>query len=239
MTTGLVLRELSGMAEFRAAEALQREVWGKGDQPDPADLMMVIQGAGGLVGGAFADGQLLGYVFGFPTRDPLVQHSHRLAVRPLARGTGLGVRLKRYQRDWCLARGITRVQWTFDPLRAVNAVLNIHRLAATSNTYLEDYYGEMEGINRGLASDRLLVDWNLESPVVAALAQGGKRPSRPATPVPLSLPEDLEQLARATPEHARDLRERLRDLLQTAFANGRSIVDFDRNERRYLLAGGA
>lgn len=234
--SGVVLRELSGMAEFRAAEALQREVWGQGDLPDPADLMMVIQAEGGLAGGAFAEGQLLGYVFGFPTRDPSIQHSHRLAVRPMARGAGLGVRLKRYQRSWCLARGITLIRWTFDPLRAVNAVLNVHQLAATSNTYLEDYYGEMEGINRGLASDRLLVDWHLEAPVVAALAQGGQRPLQPATALPLSLPKDLEQLTKTAPDKARDLRNRLRDLLQTAFANGRSIVDFDRNERCYLLA---
>ncbi len=234
--TDIALRELSGMAEFRAAEALQREVWGEGDLPDPADLMMVIQAAGGLVGGAFADGQLAGYVFGFPTRDPLVQYSHRLAVRPAARGAGLAVGLKRYQRQWCLAQGITRLRWTFDPLRAANAALNMHRLAATSNTYLEDYYGEMEGINRGLASDRLMVDWNLESPVVATLAQGGRRPSQPTVPVPLCLPQDLEQLAKTAPDQARDLRGHLRDLLRTAFADGYRIVDFDPAERRYLLA---
>ena len=234
--SGVVVRELSGMAEFRAAEGLQREVWGKDDQPDPADLMMVIQAEGGLVGGAFSDGQLLGYVFGFPTRNPSIQHSHRLAVRSVARGNGLSVRLKRYQREWCLTRGITRVLWTFDPLRAANAVLNIHRLAATSNTYLENYYGEMEGINRGLVSDRLLVDWDLESAVVTALAQDGKRPVRPVTPLLLSLPEDLEELAKTAPAQARDLRNQLRDLLQAAFADGQRIVDFDRNERRYLLA---
>ena len=52
--TDLTFRDLSGMAEFRAAEDLQRAVWGEGDQPDPADLMMVIQAEGGLIGGAFA-----------------------------------------------------------------------------------------------------------------------------------------------------------------------------------------
>jgi predicted GNAT superfamily acetyltransferase len=78
--TDVTFRDLSGMAEFRLAEDLQRQVWGEGDLPDPADLMMVIQAEGGLVGGAFVDGRLVGYVFGFPTRDPQVQHSHRLAV---------------------------------------------------------------------------------------------------------------------------------------------------------------
>jgi predicted GNAT superfamily acetyltransferase len=234
--TGVTLRDLSGMAEFREAEALQREVWGEGDLPDPADLMMVIQAEGGLAGGAFVEGRLMGYIFGFPTRDPGIQHSHRLAVLPEARGLGLGVRLKFYQRDWCLARGMTLVRWTFDPLRAVNATLNIHRLGATSDTYLEDYYGEMAGINSGLASDRLLVNWDLASPVVAALARGSERPPRPANPLALALPEDLGDLARVDPGRASDLRQGLREGLKAAFSNGRRIVDFDRAARVYLLS---
>lgn len=235
--TDVIFRDLAGMAEFRAAEALQREVWGEGDLPDPADLMMVVQAEGGLAGGAFAGGRLMGYVFGFPTRDPRVQHSHRLAVLPEARGLGLGVRLKFHQRDWCLAQGIARVRWTFDPLRAVNATLNIHRLGATSDTYLEDYYGEMAGINSGLASDRLLVDWDLSSPVVAALAGGGAGPARQATAMAPALPEDLGELAQRDPDAAAGLRRGLREALQAAFAQGRRIVDFDRVARRYLLSG--
>ena len=84
----------------------------------------------------------------------------------------LGVRLKLYQRRWGLERGITHVRWTFDPFRYVNATLNLHRLGATAATYLPDYYGEMAGINSGLGSDRLLVDWELGSHTVAALAEG-------------------------------------------------------------------
>lgn len=234
--TDITFRDLSGMAEFRAAEDLQREVWGEGDQPDPADLMMVIQAEGGLVGGAFVGGQLMGYIFGFPTREPQVQHSHRLAVLAQARGLQLGLRLKLYQRDWGLERGISRVRWTYDPLRPVNATLNIHRLGASCSTYLPDYYGEMAGINSGLASDRLMVDWDLASPVVAALAAGAPRPPLPCSPLPLSLPEDLESLFRDAPDTARALRMDLRHQLQTAFAAGRRIVDFDRKRRQYLLS---
>ena len=233
--TEVIFRDLAGMDEFRAAEALQREVWGEGDLPDPADLMMVIQAEGGLVGGAFDGGRLLGYIFGFPTRDPQVQHSHRLAVLPGARGLRLGVRLKLYQRDWGLRHGIARVRWTFDPLRLLNATLNVHRLGTTSNTYLPDYYGKMAGINSGLASDRLMVDWDLTSPAVAALAEGRPRPDQPATPLPLSLPEDLETLTRDAPDEARALRMGLRRQLQAAFSDGRRIVGFDRTSRHYLL----
>lgn len=234
--TDVTFRDLSGMAEFRAAEDLQRTVWGEGDLPDPADLMMVIQAEGGLVGGAFAGGRLLGYVFGFPTRDPKVQHSHRLAVLPEARGLHLGLRLKLYQRDWGLRHGISRIRWTFDPLRPLNAALNIHRLGATANTYLPDYYGEMAGINKGLASDRLLVDWDLADPVVSALAERRPRPSCTGSPLPLDLPTDLEALTREAPDQAQTLRLALRQALMDAFAKGQRIVDFDRASARYLLS---
>ncbi|MDZ7907351.1 MAG: GNAT family N-acetyltransferase [Gemmobacter sp.] len=180
------IRDLQGMAEFAQAEQLQRDVWGAGDAPDPADLMMVVQHEGGLVAGAFAEGRLLGYAFGFPTRDPLVQHSHRLAVRAEARGLKLGLRLKWYQHDWCAARGIARVRWTYDPLRLANATLNIAALGAEVSTYLPDYYGEMAGINAGTASDRLMADWHVGSPRVQASRAGQAvltcRPDRTGPP---------------------------------------------------------
>lgn len=234
--TDVAFRDLHGMAEFRAAEDLQRQVWGEGDQPDPADLMFVIQAEGGLVGGAWLDGRLMGYVFGFPTRDPQVQHSHRLAVLPQARGLGLGLRLKTYQRGWCLHHGIARVRWTFDPLRAVNASLNIHSLGAESDTYLPDYYGEMAGINAGLGSDRLLVDWDLASEKVAALAARMPGPATGGTSLPLALPEDVETLARTDPSRADALRRDLRAHLQDAFAHGQRITGFDRETRCYILS---
>ena len=233
--TDVIFRDLSGMGEFFAAEALQRAVWGTGDMPDPADLMMVIQAEGGLVGGAFVEGRLMGYVFGFPTRDPKIQHSHRLAVLDSARGLGLGVRLKLYQREWCLERGIDLVRWTFDPLRSRNAALNFHRLGTQSESYLVDYYGEMEGINRGLASDRLLVDWHLASPRVAALAEGRAAPPPDGTPMALRLPRDLDALIASDAAAANALRLELRAELQAALGRGQRILGFDKEARSYLL----
>ena len=233
--TDVTFRDLSGMAEFRAAEDLQRQVWGEGDMPDPADLMMVIQAEGGLVGGAFVDGRLAGYVFGFPTRDPQAQHSHRLAVLAQTQGMGLGVRLKLYQRDWCLARGITHVRWTFDPMRVINASLNIDRLGAQSSTYLQDYYGEMAGINTGMGSDRLLVDWNLADPWVDARASGAAGLPDRGVPLAVALPDNIEQLTADNPMQAEGLRLALRGALQSAFAAGGKIIGFDRKARVYLL----
>ena len=231
------IRDLQGMAEFRAAEDLQRRVWGEGDVPDPADLMMVIQHEGGFVAGAFADGRLLGYAFGFPTREPGVQHSHRLAVLPEARGLKLGLRLKWYQHDWCAARGIALVRWTYDPLRIANATLNIAALGAEVSTYLPDYYGELGGINAGTASDRLLADWHVGSPRVLA-CRDGRNPlteTEQARARRVALPENFEALLATAPAEAQAARLAMRETLTAAFAEGWSIRGLDRATGAYLL----
>lgn len=230
--SGFEFRDLSGIAEMNAAEELQRLVWGRDDTPDPADLMMVIQHEGGLVAGAFQDGRLMGYVFGFPTREPGVQHSHRLAVHPEARGSGLGLKLKWHQRDWCLARGINLVRWTYDPLRVVNANLNINRLGGVASTYLKDYYGEMSGINQGAPSDRLLVNWLLDSERVsnrirADFEQGDS--------VRIAIPENFDMLLKTNRDVAISERMRVRDLMMCHFQDGYEVRDFDNTTREYIL----
>lgn len=231
------IRDLQGMAEFAQAEQVQRDVWGAGDAPDPADLMMVVQHEGGFVAGAFADGRLLGYAFGFPTRDPLVQHSHRLAVRAEARGLKLGLRLKWYQHDWCAARGIALVRWTYDPLRLANATLNIAALGAEVSTYLPDYYGEMAGINAGTASDRLMADWHVGSPRVQACRAGQAvlTPDQIAQARRVPILPGFETLLDTAPAAAQTARLQMRAALTTAFAEGFVIRGLDRDSGEYLL----
>ena len=232
-----VIRDLQGMAEFLAAEDLQRDVWGPDDKIDPGDLMMVIQAEGGLAAGAFVADRLIGYVFAFPTVTPGVQHSHRLAVRAEARGLGLGLKLKLYQADWCLQRGIRHVRWTYDPLRLPNAALNIGRLGATAVTYHRDYYGEMGGINAGTASDRLLVDWRLDGDRYARCRAGEAMltAEEMATARRISLPADFGGLLKTAPDAARVERFRVREEIEAAFAAGFVIVGVDAREPAYLL----
>lgn len=231
----LTFRDLKGMDEFREAEALQREVWGEDDTPDPADLMMVIQHEGGLVAGAFQGDRLLGYVFGFPTTTAGVQHSHRLAVRAEARGLKLGVRLKWFQHDWCAGRGIHLVRWTFDPLRLTNATLNIATLGAGVRTYLADYYGQMAGINAGTASDRLLAEWRIGAPEVAAARAGQGGPPSGNVVRRVAIPPDFERLLAEDPAAANAARQVMREALTAAFARGEAIAGLDRATGEYLL----
>ena len=234
----MILRDLSGMEDFFKAEQLQRDVWGADDTEDPAVLMMVIQHEGGLVAGAFEGERLVGYIFAFPTREPHVQHSHRLAVHPDARGRSLALRLKRYQRDWCLARGISLVRWTFDPLRHTNAHLNIARLGAEVSTYHPDYYGVMKGINAGLPSDRLRADWHLDSERARACAAW--EPGMMSLPLPgdgLRVPilRDLDGLLAEDYSAALAARMRVREALSSAFATGHAILHYDPGSYAYLL----
>lgn len=231
----VIIRDLSGMAEFLAAEDLQRLVWGAGDTEDPADLMMVIQHEGGLVAGAFQGERLVGYVFAFPTREPTIQHSHRLAVHPGMRGAGLALRLKRYQRTWCLDRGISLVRWTFDPLRRTNAHLNIGRLGATVRTYHRDYYGEMKGINAGLPSDRLLAEWSVGAPHVVSLAEGRAPHDEPRRVQRVTIPADIDDLLARDPERALAERLRVRQELTALFSSGHTISGFDNDASAYLV----
>lgn len=238
--SGIVIRPLSGMDEFLAAEALQRIVWGEGDTEDPGDLMMVMQNEGGLVAGAFRAGDLIGYVFGFPTRDPRVQHSHRLAVHPAARGGGLAVRLKFFQRQWCLSHGISLVRWTFDPLRHTNAHLNTGRLGARCSTYHVNYYGEMKGINAGLPSDRLLAEWHLHDDRVERLAaaQAGNLPppaQDSAAMTRVQIPANFEALMAGDAALALSERLRLRAELSGLFESGHEIAGYDAGTCCYLL----
>jgi predicted GNAT superfamily acetyltransferase len=232
--TAIIIRDLEGMGDFLAAERLQSDVWGPGDKVDPADLMMVIAAEGGLAAGAFRDGVMLGYVFAFPTVTPHIQHSHRLATIPIARGLGLGLALKWYQRDWCLQRGIRHVRWTFDPLRHVNASLNIARLGATAETYYPNYYGDMAGINEGVPSDRLLVDWHLEAASVQRRA-AMERPTEDLVGIRLPIVADFGQLVIDDPGKALQLRISLREALMARFAEGYRITGYDADEMAYVL----
>ncbi|MFA8385068.1 MAG: GNAT family N-acetyltransferase [Pelagibaca sp.] len=224
--TDLVLRDLASLAEMKASEAFQRSVWGADDPPDNSDMLLAIQHEGGLVAGAFDNDRMVAFLFGFPTSDPAAQHSHRLGVHPDWQGQGLGLRMKLYQKDWCLARGITCVRWTYDPARRANAVLNIHRLGATARTYYRDYYGVMEGINAGVPSDRLLAEWDLTRPVDAKVTPTGTVP----------IPADFAKLTADDPGDALSERLRIRVALESAFADGFQIAGFDRTQNAYLLA---
>ena len=160
----IVFRELRTAAELAPMPALESRVWGGHGELVAVNMLVATISEGGMAIGAFDGDRLVGSVYGFATHDPHVLHSHYLAVDPDYRGSGLGVALKHHQREWCLANGRTAMRWTFDPLQLGNAHLNLRSLGAIGAQYHVDLYGPMGGINGGLPSDRLVVEWNLVEP---------------------------------------------------------------------------
>jgi len=163
------IRHLASLEEYRACADLQRTTWGENfADVVPGSLLQVSQKVGGLLAGAFKGTSLIGFVYSlFGTYENEVSHwSHMLAVHPAERGHGLGRHLKLFQRHELLKRGIRTVFWTFDPLVAANAHLNLNRLGAGVDRYVPNMYGDETGspLHAGGETDRLIVRWDLDSP---------------------------------------------------------------------------
>lgn len=170
------LRHLRSRDELAACVELQKRTWGEEfTECVPASILQVSQKIGGMLGGAWEGGRLVGFVYsliGFQEGQP-AHWSHMLAVDPDARGQGLGRRLKLFQRSELLKRGVTRVFWTFDPMIARNAHLNLNRLGARVVGFVPNMYGEATGspLHDG-PTDRLVLRWDLDSQGVRWAVEG-------------------------------------------------------------------
>ena len=158
------LRPLTSLDD---ADAILRVMMATWQEAIPRETIRALAGSGNVPWGAFDGDELIGYVLGWAavsTVDGLHEHSHMLAALPDRRHVGVGYALKLAQRASCLDRGIHLVRWTFDPLVARNAHLNINKLGATCDLFHRDYYGQMpDAINAGDRSDRLVVRWSLDA----------------------------------------------------------------------------
>jgi predicted GNAT superfamily acetyltransferase len=161
------LRDVDDLAGCRAVVDVQIAVWGHDAETVPASLLSASIKRGGLLVGAWDAGRLVGFVWSMPgwRGGQPTQWSHMLGVRPEARGRGLGEALKRAQRERALAAGVDLIEWTFDPLQAANAHLNLSRLGAIVSEYRVNAYGEMAGpLHRGTPTDRLIAAWWIRRP---------------------------------------------------------------------------
>ena len=166
------IKLLKTLDEMRVAVELQKTFWGNDlESIIPAHMLFSIASYGGHVLAATDGTLMVGVLIGFlgtnmeetarPAMANLQMVSKRMVVLSEYRGQGVGYRLKLAQRDATIQQGVRLVTWTFDPLMALNAHLNIRKLGAISHRYLEDYYGTSdEGRLATLgSSDRLQVEW--------------------------------------------------------------------------------
>lgn len=240
-------RPIDDQAGYRACVEVQRATWGEEFAGlVPPSVLMVARKIGGLLAGAYGrEGELVGFVFGMAgLREGRPIHwSHMLAVRPGARGAGLGRRLKLHQRERLLERGVEVALWTYDPLVSRNAHLNLNRLGAVVTAYEQNLYGTETNspLHEGAGTDRFVVRWELESertrravqgerPVAATdwadtpvvkpdgdrgdgRASAGDLRLPSADRVVVEIPADVQALRRTDPERARRWRRLTRAAL--------------------------
>src|SRR6516225_3790556 len=161
--TQMLIRPLTTFDQFEKCVELQREAFGSAERDlQPARLYRVQSLIGGLVLGAFDGDRLVGFNNCMPgIRDGKPYwHSHMLAVATEYRDAGIGSQLKLEQRAAALERGITLIQWTFNPLQAKNAYLNIEKLGVIVRRYEVEVYGP-QSLGQ---TDRLIAEWWLDKP---------------------------------------------------------------------------
>jgi predicted GNAT superfamily acetyltransferase len=230
------------------------EVWG--NVGVGSEVLSVTQKYGGVVLGAIAKGRLLGFLYAFLGRyhGRVIHWSHMMAVDKHHRDMGLGFRMKLVHRELALQAGIKSICWTYDPLQSRNAALNIARLGVRVEEYLPDCYGCFPSlIEKGLPSDRFVVNWQIGSARVAGCLHG--HPLRPtnlnlprinetrrnaegfivnrgislsfaAPRLLLEIPTNTDEMRIHALKLARQWRLETRHMFQRAFESGCRVLDF-------------
>lgn len=260
VAAGVFIRSLDRMSELDAVCDLYERIWQFDGRHSPVspDFLRAMSRAGGYVAGAYEGDELVGACVGFfgpPTEFGL--HSHIAGVSPTTRGRSVGFAMKVHQRAWAMARGITQISWTYDPLVGRNAYFNIMKLGARPAEYLANFYGPMhDALNGTDDTDRLLVTWQLEDPRVvdacvglpsvvdlsaehAAGAQvlldvsASGEPIRydvAAPTVLVAVPRDIEGLRAKDPARAARWRVAVRECLGGLLEQGARVRGFDRSD---------
>jgi predicted GNAT superfamily acetyltransferase len=169
--TDIQIRDLHTIEEFRQVVDLERDIWGYTDMADMVGVtvfLFTVHRGAVLVGASLPSGQMVGFAYavvGMKDGRPMLW-SHMAGVLPDYRG-GLGYRLKLAQRERALAQGYDLIEWTFDPMQAMNAHFNFAKLGGVVEEYEENFYGEStSALHRGTPTDRVVLSWKIGSPHV-------------------------------------------------------------------------
>ena len=242
MNDEIEIRRLSTLADAEEVVRVQVETWGD-QQVVPREMIRAMAAAGDLVQGAFRRGRMVGFALGFMAADDegTHLHSHMLAVVPGEQGRGIGYSLKMAQRDAALEAGVTLMRWTFDPLIARNAHLNLSKLGASADGFTRNFYGDMsDTINVGERTDRLWIRWDLDRPtgavpdpagavVVLDIAPSGEPvvgPGEISAPAIVRIPADYAELRKQDPAAAAPWRDASAGAIEACLAADLVAVAF-------------
>ena len=192
------------------------------------NLLQAMIHSGAYLSGAFIDSNCVGAAFAFPaTTGGLHLHSHMTAVLDSFRDKGIGHALKVDQYKWAKQNNYKEITWTFDPLVARNAKLNILKLGVDISAYYPNFYGDMpDELNAGDESDRVMASLKVVGDVPTPRA-AISTPDKSA--VLIAIPDDI--VAIRGKDLAENLRWRrsVRDEFVSALARGGKVIGFSAN----------
>jgi chorismate synthase len=264
-------RDLITLEDFAGVVGLEREIWGPGyEEVVPVPILAVTVMRGGILVGAFADpaggpgpsgtganvaAPMIGFVYSLPglRRGQPMQWSHMAGVIEPFRSAGVGLQLKRLQRERTLAMELDLIEWTYDPLQAMNAHLNFAKLGVIAEEYEVNVYGESTSpLHKGNPTDRFVAEWWVGAARVEERLRGAAPPSPAAAVEPagrtqpagewlapaaidlsldarrlsVEIPTGFNQMLAMAPDLALEWRMATRSLFTTYFSNGYRAVEF-------------
>ncbi len=257
----ITYKEISRLEEVAEVVSLQSHIWSQDSVTPLAQLVASIKN-GGVIIGSFEKNQLIGFCYGFAgvKEGNFYLVSHMAAVKSEYQNLGVGFQLKVKQREWALAYGYQKMVWTYDPLEVRNGFFNLCKLGAYSKQYLPSYYGEMnDKLNRGLPSDRLLIEWDLSSKRVERAINGVNRLKKVnyqtwlnweehgGVPVPVerdvilnqkgflvSSPLNIQELKKSAPDVAKEWRFSLRKVMTEALSKGYIVTGIQKRPESFV-----
>ena len=229
MSSNISIRPLTSLPDQVLGRMIFDHTWAMdaGTEITPNLLQAMIH-SGAYLSGAFIEGECVGAAFAFPaTTGGLHLHSHMTAVLDKFRDKGIGHALKVDQYKWAKQNNYKEITWTFDPLVARNARLNILKLGVDISAYYPNFYGDMpDELNAGDESDRVMASLkvvdDVPTPRTAISA-----PDKSA--VLIAIPSDI--VAIRGKDLAENLRWRrsVRDEFVGVLARGGKVIGFSEN----------
>ena len=229
MNSKIQVRRLETLTD----QALGRQIFDQTWAMDPgteitSNLLQAMVHSGAYLSGAFIDEKCVGAAFAFPaTTEGLHLHSHMTAVLDKYRDKGIGYSLKIDQWNWAKKNNYKEITWTFDPLVARNAKLNLIKLGVDISAYYPNFYGDMpDALNAGDESDRVMASWKVagDQPVAKSVIT---TPDKADTLI--KIPEDIVTIRSENISENLKWRHKVREEFMRAFEKGGKVVGFSAN----------
>ena len=229
MKSQIQVRRLDTLTDQTLGRQIFDKTWAmdSGTEITP-NLLQAMVHSGAYLSGAFIGDKCVGAAFAFPaTISGLHLHSHMTAVLEDYRDQGIGYALKIDQWQWAKKNNYAEITWTFDPLVARNAKLNLIKLGVNISKYYPNFYGDMpDALNAGDESDRVMASWKVggDQPVAKSVITNPEK-----SDTLIKIPEDIVAIRSKNISENLKWRREVREEFMRAFEKGGKVVGFSAN----------